>query len=40
MVPGGGFIDDSLRLKASLGAETNPKNHVVRDGFRLVRTLP
>lgn len=37
---GGGFIDDSVRLKASWRAETNPKIRVVRDGFRLVRTLP
>jgi formylglycine-generating enzyme required for sulfatase activity len=37
---GGGFQDDSVALKAAWHWETNPKNRLVRDGFRLVRTLP
>jgi formylglycine-generating enzyme required for sulfatase activity len=37
---GGGFVDESTVLKAGWRWETNPKVRVVRDGFRLVRTLP
>jgi hypothetical protein len=33
-------VDESTVLKAGWRWETNPKVRVVRDGFRLVRTLP